>query len=150
MFAPCTRRLFSRLAGQVLALGLCTLVSPRYLAAAGLPAAVACPSSVYLQTVPVRVYETSDAAHEMLQLACRRAAQRSFSAWQQQALRAGRTSVCAAQMGFEGCLMGQPSRQLRCRADNCALSQKCTVTLVWLPAAKPVPQPGTCAGRPCA
>lgn len=93
-----------------------------------------CPRSLFLETVTVRVFETSDTAESMLHSACLEASQKALAAWRTAALKNKSPSIraCAVQMGAQGCLMGQPFTQPHCTDIVCPLTQKCTVTLVHL------------------
>lgn len=102
------------------------------------PAAM-CPKTLYLETITVRVFETSDAAENMLRSACIQASQRALANWRTQALASPHadTRACALRMGAQGCLMGQAFTQPHCTDVVCRLTQKCVVTLVRLDAASP-------------
>lgn len=99
--------------------------------------ATICPRTLFLETITVRVFETSDMAENMLRSACIQASQRALAAWRAQAQTSQNPDVrgCAAQMGAQGCLMGQAFTQPHCTDIVCPLTQKCTVTLVRLDSA---------------
>jgi hypothetical protein len=99
-----------------------------------------CPPSLFLETVTVRVYETSDTAQDMLRSACIQAAARGLAHWRPAALANPHNRACAARMGAQGCLIGQAFTNPACTHAICPLVQKCTVHLVRLPAVAMAPR----------
>lgn len=103
------------------------------------PSESVCPRTLFLETVTVRVFETSDMGEMALRAACIGASHRALATWRAQAQTSSQQSAraCAAHMGAQGCLMGQAFTQPRCSDIVCPLTQKCTITLVRLGAPAP-------------
>lgn len=95
-------------------------------------ALIVCPRTLFLQTLSVRVVQTSDLAENMLHSACILASQKALAAWRLKALTSPHADVraCAAKMGAQGCLLGQAYSSRRCTGRSCPQSQSCAVTLI--------------------